>query len=447
MKSEIKSTFIEEIGILEPRELARIQSPIDGTISEVAEDGSRVVTGERLLRLDDEDLRTNLENQLTNLDQQRENLENELAEYAVLTNSFQMTSKLKQVQLAQARLELETGSIPLPPRERRLREIEIELARLDLEDKQSRFERDKELVEKNFAPPSSLQTAERELEAARIFLKEKENQLILDSMPLPEEERLTLLTAVKKAEEEARRNQERQNRDLRIQDLRIEGMKLDIQHTGEEVDKIQRQLQQVVLNAPTGGILRLNQRWVWSVSAWMPISTGQQIRDLDVIGTIVDPKDLSLRVIVHESDFPLLETGQKITARLTSFPDEILTGRVGSVTSLGQDRDDLSPIYRQDPPIHQAFFLVHIELDALSDLAIPGMTALTRIEVGPRKPQVLLSRKALRRKPDGSFEVVRKRGGERETVPVQGTFRDEEWFEVESGLEPGDQVQLPEVNA
>lgn len=440
---QYSATTLKEIGILEAKELARIQNLVDGTISEIVEDGSRVDKGQRVLRLDDEELRNNLDNELENLQQVNEDLENELTEYAVLTNSFETTSKLKRAELAHARLELAEGIISLSSEDRRLREIEIELAQLDLEDKTSQFAREQELVIKGFAPATTLEKARREMEASETFLEEKKTQLALANSPVPDEARLTFETAVKNAEDAVKRNQQQQDRDLRIQDLKIEGLRLKVAHTQDNIDLIRGRLNIVERFAPTGGILRLTQEWVWSINAWIPLSTGQRIRGLNMIGTVVDPDDLSLRIIVHESDYLRLRVGQQVHARLTAFPDQEFTGQISSLTELGQDRDDLSPIYRQAPAILQALFRVNVSLDGLSDQAIPGMTATALIELEPEREQFLIPSEAVSEISEGRYTVdLRRDGNLKEQAAIEGFFTAEGNFEVSQGLQSGDEVRM-----
>ncbi|MDF3129911.1 biotin/lipoyl-binding protein [Kiritimatiellaeota bacterium B1221] len=438
---ESSATTLQEIGILEARELASIQNLVDGTISEILEDGSRVKKGDRVMRLDDEELRNDLDSQLQNLAQLKEDLDNELAEYAVLTNSFEMTSRLKKAELAHHQLELKMGVVPLTPEELRLREIEIELAALDLEDKTSQYTREQKLVQKGFAPASSLDKARRELQAATTYLAEKKTQLELANSPVPEEQRLTLETAVKVAEDAVKRNQQKQDRDLKIQDLKIEGLRLKVEHAQDEIDLIEKRLNIVERVAPTNGILRLTQEWVWSVKAWMPLNTGQRIRGLNMIGTIVDPKDLSLRIITHESDYLRLRVGQSVHARLTAFPDQELKGEITSLTELGQDRNDLSPIYRQAPAIHQALFLVKVSLQDLNQDAMPGMTATAIIELEPERERMLIPSEAVAEESPGQFTVEILRGErEQSQVVIQGLFTADGRFEVTQGLEKDDKV-------
>jgi len=434
---------LQEIGILEAQELARLQIKVSGTISEAAEDSTPIQAGEVVVKLDDEELRTELDTQINNLDQIKEDLENELAEYAVLTNTFEIASRLKNKELAHAQLELEKSIIPLLPEEERLRQIDIELAELDLEDKKSQLAREEELVRKNFAPASSMQTAKREKEAAETYLEEKRSQLALDSMPLPEEERLTLETAVKNAEDAVRRNQQQQNRDLHILDLKIEGIRLKIEHAEESIAKLRSQLKDVTVIAPVGGVLRLTQKWTRSVRTWMPISIGQNINSRDIVGTIVDPDDLSLRVLIHESDYTLVKPGQKVQARLISFPDQKLSGKVESITDLGQDLSDLSPIYRQAPSIYQAMFLVNITLDKINKKLIPGMTALVEIETEAKQKRMYIPLEAVWEE-NGQFQVLRRRNNDVEKVTVKGWADGRGRFEVQDGLTAGDEIQIRE---
>jgi hypothetical protein len=49
---------------------------------------------------------------------------------------------------------------------------------------------------------------------------------------------------------------------------------------------------------------------------------------------------------------------------------------------MAQDRDDLSPLHRQNPPANQALFLAILDMELPQELAVmPGMTAT--ITLGP----------------------------------------------------------------
>jgi multidrug resistance efflux pump len=374
---------IRESGVLEAKELGQVFLPVRGVITNTVEDGTPVRKGDFLLRLDDEDLRSDLENEQLALDQQQEDLETGKSEYRVLIERFEINSQLKQAELEHARLALSEALIPLTEEEIRIHEIEIALAALDLANKEDRLIRQQELVEKEFAPETSLNVAIREKEAAITFLEEQKSQFKIAKQSLSDEERLTLETAVRNAEKSVNRNDQQQERDLRIQKLNLEGIELKITHLTQTIERIESDISQLEVSAPAGGIVRLTRNWNRSAGGWLPIGAGQQLHEFDRAATILDPADLSLRLMVHEADAPLIKVGQAVNATLVAFPDEQIKGSVVSITEAGQDRDDLSPIYRQSSPIQQALFLVWVSLEQVPERVMPGMTANVEISVSP----------------------------------------------------------------
>jgi multidrug efflux pump subunit AcrA (membrane-fusion protein) len=226
-------------------------------------------------------------------------------------------------------------------------------------------------------------------------------------------------------------------------DLKIEGIQLRITHSEQAAEKLRGQLEDVVMLAPTGGLLRLTHKYVWSSRNWMPITVGQDVRALDIAGTVVDPDKLFLRVQLHESDYPLIRPGQPVTAFLTAFPEQELRGTVRAVTGLGQDRDDLSPIYRQSAPISQALFLATIDLDSLNAAAMPGMTADVYIEVEPAAERLHIPGEALSTSSPPHRVWRRNQDGQPEEILIEGAFTDEGDFSVTRGLRPDDSVRVP----
>lgn len=437
---ETEARIIHEVGILEAKELARVQAELTGVITSIAEDGSRVNQGEILMELDQEELQNNLETELEALAQAREDLVSQLAEYKVLTNSFQINTLLKRAERDHAALELERGSIPLTDEETRLMEIDIVLAELDLQEKEAELERQRELVRRNFAPPSSIDRIRLEAAAAKTFLEEKRSQFELERQPVPEEDRLTLKANLEKADKEVRRNEARQKLQLRIQDLTLEDLRIDIRQKEEQIDRIQDDLSQVAHPSPVSGIVRLFRTYEWSVRAWLPLSVGKRISGRDMAATIVDPDQLSLRLMLHESDFPEVRVGQPVRATLSAFPEEVIRGQVSSVAEVGQDRNDLSPLYRQSPPIGQALFLANVDLELRDSKAKPGMTTHVEIEVEPAGDRLYVPADTLTGD-QPPFRILRRRGQEEEEVEIDGSFDRLGRFRVISGLKKGDWVR------
>ena len=377
---------LHEVGVLEPRLISRIFTPLNATLALVPPDGARVQEGDLLFRLDQEEIRSRIEEQLERIEERTEELETLQNEMEVLIATFHAALARDQAEWIHAELELNQRAAGLRPQERRRMEIQIQLAELDLEDRQERLARQQELVSQNFAAATSLDTYQREVAAAEAFLRERVTQLELEMQPLQEEERLTLQAAVDQARDVVERGERRHQREVASRQLEIDGVALQLQHQREDLARREADLENVNLLAPADGIIRLMRRLQWRASSWQTISVGQQTWHMDVLGDLTNPDDLTLRVLIHESDILRVRPGLQATAQLTAYPNQMLRGTVTQVSHLGQDRMDLTPIYRQAPPTQQAQFLAEIDLDTRDLPAMPGMTATVVIHLEEPQP-------------------------------------------------------------
>lgn len=377
---------LHEVGVLEPRLIERVLTPINGTLAMVAEDGTRVRAGDLLFLIDEEEIRSRIDEQQQAIESRMEELETAQNELAVIINTYAFLQARELAELEHAELELAHRMAGMRAEDRRLHEIAIALAELDLQDREERLERQRELVRQNFAAPATLDLFIREFEAAQSQLTERRTQFELESRPLPEEERLTLEAAVTQARAVVERSEARHAREVGNKTLEIEGIELRIRHARRDLEDREWELEQVRITASEDGILRLMRRLNWRSRVWQPLAVGQQTWSRDVLGELVDPHDLTLRVLIHESDILRVRPGQSATVTLTAYPDQPVPGRVRSLTRLGQDRMDLTPIYRQSPPTRQAHFLAEVSLDPHDLPAMPGMTASVVIQLEEEQP-------------------------------------------------------------
>jgi multidrug resistance efflux pump len=373
---------LTEIGLLEAKILAKVPTLTSGILAEIIPDGSRVEAGDLLARLDDEEIRNKIESEVEGLEQEQENLEAETHELKVLTQQYDSMAKLEKAELLHAERKLQKAEVPLTPAEIRLNEIDLALAELDVAEARAKLERQRQLVNRKFAPASSLLEMEREVEGTKTLLEEKRLRFELAKAPVPEEERLTLESEVRKARETVRRSQALHAQSVAIQELKIEGLEMSIAHRQEKLERLRKQLEDVHISAPIDGLFLLTRTYSWGARRWEPLSVGNQIWGMNLIGNIVDPKDLYLRVMIHESDAQKVSPGQPAQITLSAFPHQTFPARVRSVTAMAQDRDDLSPLHRQNPPANQALFLAILDMELPQELAVmPGMTAT--ITLGP----------------------------------------------------------------
>ncbi|MCC5842891.1 MAG: HlyD family efflux transporter periplasmic adaptor subunit [Verrucomicrobia bacterium] len=375
VRAETPRDRLFEVGVLDPAVLARVLSPLNGHLSHVAADGSRVAEGDLVFAFDPEEIRSRIESQEEQIENRLEELESVESERQILVQTYNAISVRERAELAHAELALRIRSEGLRPEERRLLTLSIETAELDLEDRRERLQRQRELVERNFAPATSLDSFEREVIAAEALLDERRTQFELETRPLMEEERLSLQSAVDQNREIVERSLRRHQREVAAKDTEIAGVRLQLGHQREVLEDRMEELEKAEVFSPAAGILRLTRSLNWRNRSWDTIEVGRQTWTDNVLGEIVDPDQLNLRVLIHESDILYLRPGLKAEVRLTAFPEHVLKGSVTTVSALGLDRMDLTPIYRQAPPAQQAQFLAEIAVDTRDLGAMPGMTA------------------------------------------------------------------------
>ncbi len=381
LSSPVNEDWLMETGVLEPNVLKRIKSPISGRLSERQDDGSIVREGQLLFRMDDEELRNNLDSDRESLEQKEEELESTLTEWQVLTNRAEVIRNRDLAERNHAQLRLSEVTGGLKSSEKRALEIDVELAQLDLDEKVQALARQREIVERNFAPASSLLAPELEVKAAESFLQEKKTQLQLALAPPPEEQVLTLQAELDRAEETLQRRKQEQAREEHNIQLQLEGIRLELDSIRRRMEKRNREIEQVRIEAPTDGIFRVTRRYSWGSRSWVPLDIGQQLWSQDVIGEIVDPHQLTLRVLLHESEHGKLQPGQAAAAELTAYPGQSVEAKLTSISAIAMDRSDLSPISRKAPPSGQAFFLATFSLGETELPLRPGMTARIRMHL------------------------------------------------------------------
>ncbi len=375
-----------EVGVLDPAILARVLSPLNGNLSHVAEDGIRVKKDQVIFAFDPEEIRSRIEQQEENIENRLEELESAESDREVLVQTYEAIHARELAELAHAELVLRIRSEGLRSEERRQLTLAIQLAELDLEDRRERLQRQQELVDRNFAPVSSLDSFEREVIAAEALLEERRTQFELETRPLMEEERISLQSAVDQNREIVKRSLRRHEREVGAKDIEIAGIRLQLFHQREVLEWRMEELEKAEVLSPATGILRLTRTLNWRNRTWNTIEVGRQTHTDNVLGEIVDPGQLNLRVLIHESDILSLRPGLQAEVRLTAFPEHPLKGRVTTVSALGLDRMDLTPIYRQAPPAGQAQFLAEIAVDTRDLGAMPGMTASVVIHLAEETP-------------------------------------------------------------
>lgn len=141
-----------------------------------------------------------------------------------------------------------------------------------------------------------------------------------------------------------------------------------------------------------------------------------------------DLKALEARATVTEEDYPLTRVGQAAELYFDSQPDLVVTGTVTSIVPL-RDSTSTSPVYP-----------VYISLENMPDNLAPGMTVDGSILIAKQSNVLRLPRALVHARSDGSAQIQVWNGRETQTRIVKAGLRGDQYVEIVSGLNEGEQV-------
>jgi len=182
------------------------------------------------------------------------------------------------------------------------------------------------------------------------------------------------------------------------------------------VMEAQARLDDAVLTAPAAGTLA---RW--------QVFVGDRVTAGSPVGTLVDDTRYHLTVAIDETDIHKVAVGQPARLTLDAYPDVALTGHVTSIDLLGDTSQGI------------VTYSVRIDLDPTQVSVRPMMTTTVDI-VAERKDNVVrVPNRAVRRDAAGRYVQI-VRNGQLVRVDIQVGVSDTEYTEITSGLDEGEEV-------
>jgi len=180
--------------------------------------------------------------------------------------------------------------------------------------------------------------------------------------------------------------------------------------------QVQLDLQNATLLAPFDGV----------VSAVTP-NLGEQVSGGTAAVTLVDPKAIRIDATVDESDVAKLALGQPAAVTFDALPDQRLQGKVISVAPSGTTTQGV------------VSYLVSVGIDSPSKPLPVGMSASLTIETDRMDGALLVPNRAVHTQ--GRKRTVDVMVGDKtETRTVQVGASNDQFTQITSGLQEGDQV-------
>ncbi len=248
-----------------------------------------------------------------------------------------------------------------------------------------------------------------------------------------------------------------------VSEANLQAARFAVQQAQASLEEAEDQLSKTIIRAPMAGkVTRLN------VDQGETVVVGTMNNPGSLILTISDLGTVEAVVKVDETDVPLLALGDSARVDIDAFPDQTFTGRVteignsaiqsttsGQTTSGTQAAVDFEVVITLDnPPV-----LLRPDLSATADivtdtrsdaLSVP-IIALTVREPSDTVPASKAPRKGGATPAEAAPATPGERaqdlegvflysGGKVRFKPVKVGIAGQEYFEVTSGLEPGDTV-------
>ena len=201
------------------------------------------------------------------------------------------------------------------------------------------------------------------------------------------------------------------------------------ERAARRVEELEQTIKDLTVLAPRNGT-------VIHIADWQ----GEKKKEGDSVwraGKVVEIPDLGrmrAKGSVDEAEAGRLQEGQEVIFWLDAHPDHAYRGTLQRIYQLVEQRTPRSP---------EKVVRVEIELEATDRQRMrPGMRFRGRIEVERMESVLMVPQEAVRVGPEGPWVRLRQSFGTREVQPELGR-RNQDFFEVVTGLKEGDRVWTP----
>lgn len=428
-------------GLLQCAETWPAVAGIRGRLIELVPQGSAVKKGDVLFRSDDTTAREAIENNETSIQNAELSLvrleaEYQLTDFRQSQNVLLSDARLKHAELEE-KLELEEPDA----RERRLLDIAEELARLDVEDAQDAYDRESRMFAKGYIAASGLESYEQKLANAKATYAEQILQNQLKRKGATEERRVELRMNVQRAAN--RRDVAQAQKKRKIDDIVA---RQDAERKSRErllylQQYNESELQKATVTAPMDGVFMVENYRDWTTGgALKEVAVGDEKWPFDLIGSVIDPSQMEVRLVVHETDFHRLRAGMPVEVTLPAVPGKTFHGTLKRLGAIGRDRNHIDPTGILGGDSEISMFNAVIAIDGAGTHFHPGMSALVTIVISSgAEEELLIPRAAVMRQADGTF-AVRLPGGQARTI--RGRYHNEMYFAVTDGLQRGETIEI-----
>lgn len=431
-------------GELEAAKQTEIRSELENqaAIVYVIDEGVRVKKGERLIELNSDDIRSEIDEETLRVESARSDL-------IAAENALEIQKNENDADLRQVNLKIELADIELMKwregdlvKKRKELDLAIEQADRNLELYKEQYEQTLDLYNRDFESKDKLKQdeiryveAQAEVERARLSKKVYEEYEYVQT-----QKQLTSDLEESRAERE---RVERQNASrLASKEADLTNRRRQLQIREDKLAKLQRQLAATKISAPTDGLVVYatsvgDNRMRSFSSGDGGLEIGRTVRPNELLIILPDTERMVASVKVHETNAGKIERSQRATVKIDAMPNKVFSGSVQSIGVLAESGGWRDPNLRE--------YTVKILLDNTADTATlkPSMRCDSEIMIQHVNDVLSAPTQAVFREGRVAF-VYTKESGRYARTPVMVGRRSSTTVEIAEGLKPGVQVLLRE---
>lgn len=322
--------------------------------------------------------------------------------------------------------------------QQKLRQLEDDLLvrKSELAVAKQKAEASGRLAGKNYISKTQLENDQVTYDKVELSVKTAETQLALFKAYEFNKQCATLISNYREALNKLQRTI-RENRSRMAQvETRFQTAKRRHEMEVTQREDLDRQLKACVIKASQPGLVAygdLNASSSYNYSN--SIEEGSSVRFRQTILTIPDMSQMGVKVNIHESQVKKVHIGQRALIRVDAEPGKLLEGKVAELAILP---DSSSSRYTPNLKVYPAT----IHIDGFHPWLKPGMNAKVEIIVNQLADVLYVPVQSIEVDGDDHHFCYVSRGGSLERRPiVTGQFNDE-FIEVQDGLQPGENVAL-----
>jgi len=436
---DIKIIATGELEALKQTEL-RCELENAVSITDLVDEGARVMAGDVLVELNAESIKTSIEDELLKVETARSDL-------VAAENGYEIQVNENDAALRQAQLKLDLAQIELRKWEEGdlVKKIEdlnlaIDQAERRLEQRKEAFEQSQRLFDRGFLASDQLKNDEIAYIDSQAALKTaKSNKWVYETFEM-DKRRKQLTSDVEEAEAQLDRVQRQNASRLANKEADRTNKRRQLQIREERLAKLREQLERSVVVAPTDGLVVYGSTAQQSRRGWSndgPLQIGRTVRPNELLIVLPNTQQMVASVRVHEANAGRITPGQKATLRIDAMRDRVFTAEVMEIGVLAESGG------WRDPNLREYTVKLLLAETNGAELLKPSMRCEAEIVVDSVEDAIAVPAQAVFREGRSSF-VYMQQGARYQRTAVKVGRRSTLFAEIRNGVAPGDRVLLRE---